>query len=73
MKTRVDPDQLASEEASWSGSTLFSKKWVYNFKKVKSNWAYKVEYGMVSFQGNVTFKESVINAGHVFSNADNEG
>ena len=26
MKTSVDPDQLASEEASWSGSTLFLKK-----------------------------------------------
>ena len=25
MKTSVDPDQLASDEASWSGSTLFSK------------------------------------------------
>ena len=25
MANSVDPDQLASEEASWSGSTLFAK------------------------------------------------
>ena len=25
MKNNADPDQLASEEANWSGSTLFSK------------------------------------------------
>ena len=25
MKNRADPDQLASEEANWSGSTLFAK------------------------------------------------
>ena len=28
LVSSVDPDQLASEEASWSGSTLFSKKHV---------------------------------------------
>ena len=26
MTNSVDPDQLASEEANWSGSTLFVKK-----------------------------------------------
>ena len=27
----VDPDQLASEEANWSGSALFAiKKWIYS-------------------------------------------
>ena len=26
MKNSLDPDQLASGEASWSGSTLFYKK-----------------------------------------------
>ena len=25
MENSVDPDQLASEEANWSGSTLFAK------------------------------------------------
>ena len=25
MKNSVDPDQMASKEAIWSGSTLFSK------------------------------------------------
>ena len=25
MVNRADPDQLASEEANWSGSTLFAK------------------------------------------------
>ena len=27
IKNSVDPDQLVSAEASWSGSTLFSKRW----------------------------------------------
>ena len=26
VEKNVDPDQLASDEASWSGSTLFSKE-----------------------------------------------
>ena len=26
MSNRADPDQLASTEANWSGSTLFAKK-----------------------------------------------
>ena len=26
MANSVDPDQLASSEANWSGSTLFAKK-----------------------------------------------
>ena len=25
----VDPDQLASEEANWSGSALFAIMWIY--------------------------------------------
>ena len=27
MTNSADPDQLASEEANWSGSTLFAKAW----------------------------------------------
>ena len=26
MTNKADPDQLASEEANWSGSTLFAKE-----------------------------------------------
>ena len=33
MKNNLDPDQLASDEASWSGSTLFSKS-IKKFEKV---------------------------------------
>ena len=40
----VDPDQLASNEASWSGSTLFSKDGMKFWKKLC---AYKVKYGIV--------------------------
>ena len=32
MKNSVDPDQLASSEASWSGSTLF-KSYIYSYFK----------------------------------------
>ena len=32
LKKSVDPDQLASL-ASWSGSTLFFQKRVYNFER----------------------------------------
>ena len=31
MENSVDPDQLASEEASWSGSTLFSFQFISGF------------------------------------------
>ena len=37
----VDPDQLASEEANWSGSALFVIKYVNSYKKTwikKSDW-----------------------------------
>ena len=27
MANSADPDQLASSEANWSGSTLFAKEW----------------------------------------------
>ena len=30
----VDPDQLASEEANWSGSALFAIKYVNMYKKL---------------------------------------
>ena len=33
-----DPDQMASSEASWSGSTVFSKKDKSWFSKSQTNW-----------------------------------
>ena len=46
----VDPDQLASEEANWSGSTLFAMKYVNLYQHSGSsrltNW--KLEVGVAS-------------------------
>ena len=38
MANSADPDQLASEEANWSGSTLFAKTGhvVFNKRRVKN-------------------------------------
>ena len=38
MKNSADPDQLASEEANWSGSTLFAKTGhvVFSKRRVKT-------------------------------------
>ena len=35
MTNSVDPDQLASEEANWSGSTLFSNTEHVMFSKIR--------------------------------------
>ena len=35
MANSVDPDQLASSEASWSGSTLFAKAGYIQFQQDK--------------------------------------
>ena len=35
MVNSVDPDQLASLEANWSGSTLFAKAWYIGVKQDK--------------------------------------
>ena len=37
LANSVDPDPLASEEANWSGSTLFVIKYVNFYKKPKSS------------------------------------
>ena len=39
MTNSADPDQLASSEANWSGSTLFAKTWhvVFCKRRVKCN------------------------------------
>ena len=35
MANSADPDQLASSEANWSGSTLFAKKGVSGFSRTR--------------------------------------
>ena len=46
----VDPDQLASEEANWSGSALFVNKYVYLYQQSESSSliGWKLEMGMAS-------------------------
>ena len=46
----VDPDQLASEEASWSGSALFVIKYVNLYQKPTSSnlICWKLEVGVAS-------------------------
>ena len=46
----VDPDQLASEEANWSGSTLFVIKYVNFYQKLESSnlTGWKLEVGVPS-------------------------
>ena len=48
MADSVDPDQLASEEANWSGSALFVIKYVNFYQKHGSSnlIGYKLEVGM---------------------------
>ena len=50
LANNVDPDQLASEEANWSGSTLFDIKYVNFYQKPGSSnlidW--KLEVGVAS-------------------------
>ena len=46
----VDPDQLASEEANWSGYALFVIKYVNFYQKPESNnlIGWKLEVGVAS-------------------------
>ena len=46
----VDPNQLASEEANWSGSALFVIKYVNFYQKPKSSnlISWKLEVGVAS-------------------------
>ena len=37
MVNSADPDQLASEEANWSGYTLFAKQGISGFSKTRVN------------------------------------
>ena len=50
LTNSVDPDQLASEEASWSGSALFVIKYVNLYQKSESSnlIGWKLEMGMAS-------------------------
>ena len=51
LANSVDPDQLASKEANWSGSALFVIKYVNFYQKPRScdliGW--KLEVGMTSY------------------------
>ena len=40
MTNSADPDQLASSEANWSGSTLFAKTGHVVFSKRRVNYSY---------------------------------
>ena len=46
----VDPDQLASEEANWSGSALFAIKYANLYQQSESSnlIGWKLETGMAS-------------------------
>ena len=46
----VDPDQLASKEANWSGSALFDNKYVNLYQQSESNnlIGWKLEVGVAS-------------------------
>ena len=37
MANSADPDQLASSEANWSGSTLFAKQGISGFSRTRVN------------------------------------
>ena len=50
LANSVDPDQLASEEANWSGSALFVIKYVNFYQKPGSSnlTGWKLEVGVAS-------------------------
>ena len=50
LANSVDPDQLASEEANWSGSALFDIKYVNFYQKLGSSnlIGWKLEVGVAS-------------------------
>ena len=50
LSKQLDPDQLASEEASWSGSALFVVKYVNFYQKPGSSnlIGWKLEVGVAS-------------------------
>ena len=50
LANSVDPDQLASEEANWSGSALFVIKYVNFYQKPRSSnlIGWKLKVGLAS-------------------------
>ena len=50
LANSVDPDQLSSEEANWSGSALFVSKYVNVYQKLRSSnlIGWKLEVGVAS-------------------------
>ena len=51
LANSVDPDQLASSEANWSGSALFVLKYVNFYQKLGSSYlnGWKLEVGVASY------------------------
>ena len=52
LANSVDPDQLASEEANWSGSALFVIKYVNFYQKLRSNSliGWKLEVNLIGWK-----------------------
>ena len=69
MTNSADPDQLASEEANWSGSTLFAKTGhvVLSKRRVKAVADDILKYILYKKIGLITFCESPIDDSHVMS------
>ena len=44
MEITADPDQMASSEVSWSGSTLFSKEDTFGYSRTRANFSWVVFY-----------------------------
>ena len=58
LTNSVDPDQLASEEANWSGSALFDIKYVNFYQKPRSSnligWKLEVGRGILIYSDSMT-------------------
>ena len=62
MANSADPDQLASSEANWSGSTLFAKAgyiWVQQDKDLTQNLNQTVY--LFQSKSNISYKISILN------------
>ena len=54
MANSADPDQLASSEAHWSGSTLFANAGIYGFSRTRVKLSSRI--GMILFRFLVDFR-----------------
>ena len=53
MANSADPDQLASSEANWSGSTLFAKQGISGFSRTRVNWLAENDLNSVDWAVNL--------------------